>query len=84
MWRTLTHPKFLLWLMVGGGILIAVVAKLVFTSEYAVIIAELWELALFVAFWLIQTVEKWAPPTAQELRAVTQRSTGVPGDAPLS
>ena len=44
-----------------------------FTSEYAVIIAELWELGLFVAFWLIQTIQKWEPPTAGELQAGDER-----------
>ena len=68
--------QWIFWLMVVGGIVIAVVAKLVFTSEYAVIIAELWELGLFVAFWLIQTIQKWEPPTAGELQQATEGATG--------
>ena len=63
--------QWIFWLMVAGGIVIAVVAELVFTSEYAVIIAELWELGLFVAFWLIQTLQKWDPPTAEEQQQAT-------------
>jgi hypothetical protein len=68
--------QWIFWLMVAGGIAIAAVAKLVFTSEYAVIIAELWELGLFVVFWLIQTVQKWEPPTAAELREATEQAAG--------
>lgn len=67
--------QWIFWLMVVGGIVIAVVAKLVFTSEYAVIIAELWELGLFVAFWLIQTLQKWEPPTDEEKRAAVTGAT---------
>lgn len=67
--------QWIFWLMVVGGIVIAVVAKLVFTSEYAVIIAELWELGLFVAFWLIQTLQKWEPPTDEERRAAVRGAT---------
>ncbi|MDQ0374739.1 hypothetical protein [Cellulomonas humilata] len=63
--------QWIFWLMVAGGIVIAVVAELVFASEYAVIIAELWELGLFVAFWLIQTLQKWEPPTAEEQQQAT-------------
>ncbi|WP_456785717.1 hypothetical protein [Cellulomonas sp. P5_C5] len=48
------------WLMVAG---IAVYAALSRTG-YAGIVAELWELGLFVAFWFIQTREKWDPPVA--------------------
>lgn len=70
--------QWIFWLMVVGGIVIAVVAKLVFTSEYAVIIAELWELGLFVAFWLIQTLQKWEPPTDEERRAAVTEATAGP------
>jgi hypothetical protein len=62
--------------MVAGGIAIAGVARLVFASEYAVILVELWELALFLVFWLMQTLQKWEPPTAQELQEVTEQSAG--------
>lgn len=70
--------QWIFWLMVVGGIVIAVVAKLVFTSEYAVIVAELWELGLFVAFWLIQTLQKWEPPTDEERRAAVTEATAGP------
>ena len=49
-----------------------VVARLVFASQYTAIIAELWELGLFLVFWLIQTIQKWEPPTDEELRAAAQ------------
>lgn len=65
--------QWIFWLMVGGGIVIAVVLDLVFRSAYAGIVAELWELGLFVAFWLIQTLQKWEPPTDEEKR---EASTG--------
>ena len=43
-----------------------------FASQYTAIIAELWELGLFMVFWLIQTIEKWDPPTVEELRAAAE------------
>ena len=64
--------QWIFWLMAAGGIVVFGVAKLVFASRYAVLIAELWELGLFVAFWLIQTIEKWQPPTDAELDEVTR------------
>ncbi|KQR16013.1 hypothetical protein [Cellulomonas sp. Leaf334] len=69
--------QWIFWLMVGGGIFIAAVLDLVLHSPYAGIVAELWELGLFVAFWLIQTLQKWEPPTdAEKHEAVTGAAAG--------
>ncbi|WP_146925702.1 hypothetical protein [Cellulomonas xylanilytica] len=46
------------WLMVAGIGVYAAFSR----TDYAAIVTELWELGLFMAFWFIQTREKWDPP----------------------
>lgn len=51
--------KWVFWLMTVGGIGVFAFVKFVLKSEYATIIAEWWEISLFVAFWWIETRRTW-------------------------
>ena len=53
-----TRPYVVIfWLMVGGIAVYAAFSR----TDYAGIVTELWELGLFMAFWFLQTRQKWDP-----------------------
>jgi hypothetical protein len=61
------EPRYqkIFWLMVAG-ILIALILKFVFKSDYTVLLLELWEITWFAVFWGMEAKRTWRAPSLRE------------------
>lgn len=56
-WRYRHWYRALAWLMSVGGLVVWGLAAL--TTAHHVLVIEAWEIVMFAAFWLVQTVDNW-------------------------